>query len=231
MNGQVVRLLQGRKDAVTVYSDDPPAFARKWEEQGGDYLHVVDLDGAFGGASANLEVVRRIAQAIDIPVELGGGLRDADALQAAFDAGVARAILGTRACQSTEFVAEMVDAHGGERVAVGIDARDGVVSVKGWTESSGLKAIDFARTVEGLGVETIIYTDIVTDGMLTGPNFEHIQRLQDTVSCQIVASGGVSSNEDLVRLSKIDGLYGAIIGKALYENAVDLARAKREVDG
>ncbi len=223
MGGHVVRLEQGRADRKTVYSHDPPAFARRWESEGGHFLHVVDLDAAFSGEVTNLEAVRQIAAAISIPVELGGGMRSADAIQRALDAGVARVVIGTRAAESLDFVREMATRFGGDRIAVGIDARDGIVAVKGWTESSGVRALDLARQVEAAGAGTLIYTDIATDGMLQGPNFAELENLLATVGCRIVASGGVSTQADIERLAAIPGLYGAIIGKALYDGRVDLA--------
>ncbi|MEI8342385.1 MAG: 1-(5-phosphoribosyl)-5-[(5-phosphoribosylamino)methylideneamino]imidazole-4-carboxamide isomerase, partial [Verrucomicrobiota bacterium] len=220
---QVVRLRQGKASEKTVYSDDPVSFAKKWEDEGGDYLHVVDLDAAFSGTSHNLEAVKKITSAISIPCELGGGMRSEEALQRAFDAGVSRAVIGTRAAESLEFVSDMAAKFGSERIAVGIDAKNGVVSVKGWTELSSVKAIDLAKQAEAAGAGTIIYTDIATDGMLVGPNFPELQQMLDTLRCQLIASGGVSNAEDVRKLQAMPGLYGAIIGKALYENTVSLA--------
>jgi len=223
MGGQVVRLRQGKASEKTVYSDDPVSFAKKWEDEGGDYLHVVDLDAAFTGTSHNLDAVKKITSAISIPCELGGGMRSAEALQRAFDAGVSRAVIGTRAAESLDFVSEMADKFGGERIAVGIDAKNGIVSVKGWTELSSVQAIDLAKKAEAAGAGTIIYTDIATDGMLVGPNFPELQQMLDTLKCRLIASGGVSNADDVRKLRAMPGLYGAIIGKALYENTVNLA--------
>jgi phosphoribosylformimino-5-aminoimidazole carboxamide ribotide isomerase len=222
MGGEVVRLRQGKAEEKTVYSNDPAAFARRWEEEGGDYLHLVDLDAAFTGEQRNLEAVRAIVAAIRIPCELGGGMRTPEAIARALSAGVSRVVIGTRAAESLEFVRQMAREHGRERIAVGIDARGGMVSTKGWTEMSELRALDLAREVEQAGAGTIIYTDIATDGMMQGPNFAELEKVLATVSCQVVASGGVSSAGDIVRLREIPGLYGAIIGKALYDGAVKL---------
>ena len=222
MGGQVVRLRQGKASEKTVYSNDPVAFAKKWEDEGGDYLHVVDLDAAFTGASHNLDAVKKITDAISIPCELGGGMRSEEALQRAFDAGVARVVIGTRAVESLDFVSDMARQFGGDRIAVGIDAKNGVVSVKGWTELSSVRALDLAKKAEAAGAGTIIYTDIATDGMLVGPNFPELQQMLDTLGCQLIASGGVSNAEDVRKLRAMPGLYGAIIGKALYENTVTL---------
>jgi phosphoribosylformimino-5-aminoimidazole carboxamide ribotide isomerase len=222
MSGEVVRLQQGKADQKTVYSTDPTAFARKWQEEGGDYLHIVDLDAAFSGELHNLEAVRAIAAAISIPCELGGGMRSAGAIRRAIEAGVDRVIIGTRAAESLEFVREMAREFGGERIAVGIDAKNGIVSVKGWTETSTMQALDLARRSEDAGAGTIIYTDIATDGMLQGPNFDETDKMLGTLSCQLIASGGVSSADDVRRLARMPGLYGCIIGKALYDGAVRL---------
>lgn len=222
MGGEVVRLRQGKAEEKTVYSNDPAAFARRWEEEGGDYLHLVDLDAAFTGEQRNLEAVRAIVAAIRIPCELGGGMRTPEAIARALEAGVSRVVIGTRAAESLEFVRQMAREHGSARIAVGIDARGGLVSTKGWTEMSTLRALDLAREVEQAGAGTIIYTDIATDGMMQGPNFAELEKVLATVSCQVIASGGVSSPGDIARLREIPSLYGAIIGKALYDGAVKL---------
>ena len=222
MSGEVVRLRQGKADQKTVYSSDPPAFARRWQEEGGDYLHIVDLDAAFTGELRNLDSVRAIASAITIPCELGGGMRSEAAIRCALDAGVARVIIGTRAAESLEFVRDMAREFGSARIAVGIDAKNGVVSVKGWTELSTMDALDLARKAEDAGAGTIIYTDIATDGMLAGPNFAETEKMHLALGCQLIASGGVSSAADVERLGRMQGLYGCIIGKALYDGALKL---------
>jgi phosphoribosylformimino-5-aminoimidazole carboxamide ribotide isomerase len=222
MGGQVVRLRQGNPEARTVYSDDPVAFARRWADEGGDYLHIVDLDASFTGEQRNLEWIARITAAIGIPCQLGGGIRDKAAAQRAFDAGVARVIIGTRAAESLDFVSELAAEFGGERIAVGIDARNGQVSVKGWTELSEMKAATLAVKAEAAGAGTIICTDIATDGMLSGPNYAEVAHILSLVRCQVIASGGVSSAEDVLRLAAMPGLYGVIIGKALYDNRLRL---------
>ncbi len=222
MGGQVVRLLQGRADQKTVYADDPVAFARKWEMEGGDYLHVVDLDAAFTGKLANLESIRAICSALTIPCEVGGGMRDMASIELAMKAGVSRAIIGSKACESLDFVKEAVQSFGGDKIAVGIDAKDGKVAIKGWVEISNWDAFDLAKAVSDLGVQTIIYTDISTDGMMAGPNLKAQEAMVRAVPAGIVASGGVSCVDDIRNLSKIPGLYGAIIGKALYDKKIDL---------
>ncbi len=220
MNGQVVRLRQGKASEKTIYSDDPVEVAKKWEAEGGDYLHIVDLDAAFTGNSHNLEAAKKIASSISIPCELGGGMRSQQSIKAALDVGVSRVVIGTRASESHEFVRQMVNQFGGEKIVVGIDARDGMVSVKGWTESTRISAMDMAAKIEKTGVGAIIYTDIATDGMMEGPNFKEIENLLAKIDCNVVASGGVSRPEDVTRLRKLKKLYGVIIGKALYEKTV-----------
>jgi len=222
MSGEVVRLRQGKADQKTVYSRDPAAFAQRWESEGGDFLHIVDLDAAFTGEQRNLDSVRAITGAISIPCELGGGMRSEAAIRLAFAAGVARVVIGTRAAESLDFVRDMAGEFGSSRIAVGIDARHSIVSVKGWTEQSALTALDLARRAEDAGAGTIIYTDIATDGMLAGPNFPETEKMLAALHCQLIASGGVSSADDVHRLARLPGLYGCIIGKALYDGAVNL---------
>lgn len=220
MDGQAVRLRQGRADQKTFYSDDPVAVAREWAARGGDWIHTVDLDAAFAGQSRNLDVVRRMAEAAGVPVQMGGGMRDERAIENALGAGVARVVIGTRAAESPEFVERAVKLFGGDRIAVGIDARDGFVAVKGWTEATGLRALDLAARMASLGVSAVIYTDIATDGMLQGPNFAMTRAVVEGTACGVIASGGVSSARDLVLLEQIPGLAGAIIGKALFDGLI-----------
>jgi phosphoribosylformimino-5-aminoimidazole carboxamide ribotide isomerase len=223
--GKVVRLQQGRADAVTVYSDDPVAVAKRWEDEGARYLHVVDLDGAFAGEPRNWDLVQEIIKAVQIPVQLGGGLRCRAHVQEALDMSVTRVVLGTKACDSPDFVSALVDDFG-PRIVVGIDARDGFVAVKGWTEKTKLSAIEFAGQINQLGVANIIFTDVSTDGMLTGPNYPAISSVCAAVKCNVIASGGVASLEDVRRLQHLTeerpNLVGVIIGKALYDGRVDL---------
>jgi phosphoribosylformimino-5-aminoimidazole carboxamide ribotide isomerase len=223
MGGQVVRLEQGKKDVRTTYGSDPVAVARDFQAQGAQALHVVDLDGAFSGVPQNLAVVAQIVAALDIPVELGGGLREEQTLADALSTGVARVILGTRACESLEFVARMVARFGGEKIAAGIDAKDGKVAVKGWTEQSEQLAVPLARELEKAGVGLLIYTDIATDGMFTGPNYPALQELLAAVRTPVIASGGVGTVDHIRKLREIPNLYGAIVGKALYDRKFTLA--------
>ena len=220
MGGQAVRLRQGRAGDKTVYSDDPPAVAKEWAARGGDWLHVVDLDAAFTGHQANLETVRRMAAAIGIPLQLGGGLRDEDAIERALAAGAARVVIGTRAAESVDFVKQAVQRFGGERIAVGIDARDGMAAIKGWTQTTGVSALDLAAKAAAIGVSAVIYTDIATDGMLQGPNLEAVRCMVESIRCPIIASGGVSSAQDLADLDRIESLSGAIIGRALFDGRI-----------
>jgi len=220
MGEQAVRLRQGRAEEKTVYSNDPVAVAREWEARGGDWLHVVDLDAAFSGEQSNLEVVRRIASAINIPVQLGGGMRDEMAISRALEAGVSRIVIGTRAAAADDFIECMVEKFGGERIAIGIDARDGFVAVRGWTESTKLAALDLVSRAERAGVGAIIYTDIATDGMLQGPNLQAVETVVSQTKVPVISSGGVSSARDLYALARIPGLHGAIIGKALFDGLI-----------
>ncbi len=225
--GKVVRLRQGRADAETVYSQDPALVARRWQDQGARYLHVVDLDGAFFGKPRNWEAVKAILKAIQIPVQFGGGLRTRAHIEDVLELGVARVVVGTKACESPQFLSALLaDFH--SRIVVGIDAKDGFVAVKGWVERTQVAAIDFARQVEQLGAQHIVFTDIATDGTLTGPNYSAIQSLCQAVKCFVIASGGVGSLEDIQQLQAIaekqSNLTGAIVGKALYDGRIDLSR-------
>jgi phosphoribosylformimino-5-aminoimidazole carboxamide ribotide isomerase len=222
--GRCVRLLQGRADQETVYGEDPAAVAAEFRAAGSAWVHVVDLDGAFAGEPRNLEVVRRIAD-LSLKVQLGGGLRNRVTVERALDFGVSRVVIGTRAAESEAFVGELVQAFGA-RIAVGIDAKDGRVAVKGWVDTSPLGAIELARRMDALGVGTIIHTDIGTDGMLTGPNFAAQETMLAAGRFRVIASGGVSRREDVVQLAQLAqrhaNLDGVIVGKALYEKRVSL---------
>ena len=225
-DGKAVRLYKGDFATAHQVADDPLATARAFYEAGARHIHMVDLDGARSGARQNGAIVEAVARSSGLKVELGGGIRTMADLEAVFALGVWRCVIGSAAVSHPEFVAEAV-ARYGERIAVGIDAMDGIVKTSGWEQSSGLDYLDFAKSMEAMGVKTIIFTDIATDGMLSGPSFDRLAALQKAVDCQIVASGGVSSNEDLSRLDGMD-LYGAIIGKAYYAGTVDLAQAVKE---
>lgn len=232
--GKVVRLQQGRAEAETVYDDNPAAVARRWAEQGARYLHVVDLDGAFAGAPRNGESVRAILDAVDVPVQLGGGLRTHADVAGMLAMGVGRAVVGTKGSEAPEFVGELVKEFG-RRIVVGIDARDGFVAVKGWTEKTAVPAVEFARQMEQLGVTTIVFTDVATDGMLAGPNYTALAGMCAAVKCDIIASGGVGGAGDVHQLRQLAARYsnlaGVIIGKALYDGRVDLRQLTRPVGG
>lgn len=223
MSGQVVRLKQGRAEEKTVYSDDPPAIAKRWQDDGAEFLHLVDLDAAFEGSQKNLPVVEAIVKRLSIPVQMGGGIRSIEAAEAALRSGVSRVILGSRACEEPDFAAAAVKALGADRVVVGIDAKNGKVSTRGWTETSSVDALELARRVVAAGVKTIVYTDIATDGMLQGPNFEAMREMSEAVDAEVIASGGVSCVGDIERLATLPKLHGAILGKALYEGRLGIA--------
>ena len=224
--GQVVRLARGNMQKKTVYSDDPVAMARRWADAGAQILHVVDLDGALRGKSANRAEVAKIVEAIDIPVELGGGLRTVEDVQRVLDIGVRYAIMGTAALRDLSEL-EAAIAQFGEQIIVGIDARDGKVAFEGWTQDSDIEATQLAQQMELLGVERLICTDIATDGMLTGPNLAAMRQFCQAVDIPIVASGGVSSVQDVKALRKLEplGLLGCIVGRALYTGALALSEA------
>lgn len=221
--GRAVRLYKGDYAKMTVYSEDPAAVARDFAAQGVRQMHTVDLEGARDGGTPNLGIIERIAKETGLFVECGGGLRDMAAIDRAFAAGVGRVILGTAAVSDERLLAESVQKYG-EKIAVGADLRDGRVAIRGWREDSGLTAEDFLRKVEALGVRTVICTDISRDGAMRGANAELYERLQREFGLELIASGGVSSLEDVARLRAL-GLYGAIIGKAYYTGDIALREA------
>ncbi|HAM42212.1 MAG TPA: 1-(5-phosphoribosyl)-5-[(5-phosphoribosylamino)methylideneamino]imidazole-4-carboxamide isomerase [Candidatus Omnitrophica bacterium] len=230
LGGKVVRLAQGKREAVTVYSEDPVQVARRWVEAGATWLHVVDLNGAFDGIYRNMEIARHIIEACRVNVELSGGIRTKEALGKAFEAGAARVILGTKACEDPEFVQEAADRYG-HKIAVAIDARAGHVVSRGWVAASQVTARQLARSVAMLGVETIVCTDVSRDGMLQGPNLELLRDVLEVGPRSVIASGGISSLEDLRALKALEprGVIGAIVGKALYEGTIDLKEALQVV--
>ena len=223
-DGKCVRLRQGKADGFQQAARLEKLQARDWREQGGKELHVVDLDGAFAGTPRHVETIRRIIEAFGGPVEVGGGLRTSEAVASVLDAGAARAIIGSAALEDPELLSKMVEQYG-ERIAVGIDARDGMVQTRGWVETSAVRAVDLAAAVAKLGVKTIIYTDTATDGMLQGPNLSQMAAICDAApTCEITASGGVSSVYDVENLKALEraNLRAAIVGKALYDGKVTL---------
>jgi len=222
-DGACVRLRQGRAQAVTVYSGDPVATAEEWVAQGARSLHVVDLDGAFRGRPVHADVIGRIARAVRVPVQAGGGCRTDEEIRRLLDSGVARVVIGTRALESADALQELV-RNFGERLAVGIDARAGHVQVQGWLKTTAVQAVDLAAAADAAGVRTLIYTDTVRDGMLRGPNTSGVRALCQAVTCNVVAAGGIASGHDIrsLRDLRLANLAGAIVGKALYDGAVTL---------
>ena len=220
-----VNLIQGRADAETVFSEDPVAIAELWAEQGAEYLHLVDLDGAFQGKSANLEIVQEIVRRVSIPTQLGGGIRNSDQVKQILDLGVTRVILGTAALKDPALV-ESACSQCPTRIVVGIDAKDSLIATEGWINISERHAITFAQEVVALGVKTIVYTDIQSDGMLKGPNVVATAAIIETLDplIEVVASGGIATLDDLRHLKGI-GSTGAIIGRALYTHQLSLEEA------
>lgn len=223
IDGCAVRLVKGDYAQKTVYSENPAEVARSFAAAGAEYLHVVDLEGAKNGGTPNLETVRKIVQTGGLWVEVGGGIRSEEVVQAYLEAGVYRVILGTAAVENPTFLEEMVRKYG-EKIAVGADIKDGMVAIKGWTEVSAESCFAFCEKLEKVGVKTIICTDISKDGLLAGTNLELYQALSEKFSVDIVASGGVTTLEDVKKLAEM-GLYGAILGKALYTGSIDLKAA------
>ncbi|MFP4352391.1 MAG: 1-(5-phosphoribosyl)-5-[(5-phosphoribosylamino)methylideneamino]imidazole-4-carboxamide isomerase [Puniceicoccaceae bacterium] len=232
--GRCVRLLHGKAEHETVYFEDPLEAARKWIAGGAEWLHVVDLDGAFTGKPAHLGTITRIT-GLGCRVQVGGGLRDETAAAAVLEAGAARCVIGTSAVEKPELVRALVARFGGERIAVGLDAKDGRIAVKGWVEDTRLDTLAFARQLESDGVQTVIHTDIATDGALTGPNLERQAELADACGLSIIASGGVSTLADIEALAVLaasrPNLSGVIVGRALYEGRVGVPEMIAAAEG
>ena len=225
-DGNCVRLTQGLFEQAKIYSHTPADMAKEWENQGATFLHLVDLDGALAGRSVNEPAIRSILKAVSIPVQIGGGIRSRDGVASMLDLGVKRVIIGTKAAKNPEFIGEVVEEFGTDCIVAGIDAKDGKVAIEGWEKLSCLSALDLCKNMKDFGVQHIVYTDISRDGMLTGPNVPATKELTRETGLDIIASGGVSSMEDLRRLYE-EGIKGAIIGKALYEKRIDLLEAIR----
>jgi len=219
--GKCVRLYQGKYDKETIYNNDPTIVAEQWRNEGAKYLHIVDLDGALTGELVNKNLIKKIVESVDIPIQVGGGIRTLERAKEILALGVERIIVGTSAIKIKGFVEELVE-NLGEKVVVSIDAKDGYVCVDGWTNSSEIEAIDFAKELQKKGVKTIVYTDISKDGTMIGPNFYELKRLKENVDIDIIASGGIGKKEDVEEVEKMN-LYGAIVGKALYEGKVNLS--------
>lgn len=223
--GRCVRLVQGRKDRETVYSLEPREMAQVWERQGAEWIHVVDLDGAFSGVPRNRDIIKDMVTRLNIPIQLGGGIRDMAIARCFLNLGVSRIIIGTRALDDRVFVESLLKEFGPDRVVIGIDARDGMVAVKGWVDVTGVPALDLALEMKSLGIARLVYTDISRDGELKGPNLPATEALAKGSGLSVIASGGVSSVRDIEKLRQIPGIEGAIIGKALYEGRLSLGEA------
>ena len=222
--GRAVRLRQGVKEDSTAYFDDPVDAALKWYNEGAEYLHVVDLDGAFSGQTCNAGIVEKICRAVKVPVQVGGGIRSEETINTYLQAGVSRVIIGSKAVEDEAFIRSMAAKYGA-KLAVSIDAKGDTVATRGWVAGSDKKVLPFAEFLLSIGISTIVYTDISRDGMLTGPNMEMMAELQKLPGIQLIASGGMSCIEDLQNLQRL-GVYGAITGKALYEGKITMDEIK-----
>jgi len=229
-DGHCVRLLQGKKEAVTTYSNDPANTAKRWESYGARLLHIVDLDGAFTGSQKNLQAIIKIRQSVKIALQVGGGIRNIGNVMNLFSAGIDRIIIGTAAIEDPELLTYACNKHPG-KVLIGIDAMNGMVAIKGWEEVTSVKAKELAKRLEMVGVSGIIYTDISRDGMLSGPNIEATGEMVESVTIPVIASGGVSCLEDIKNLMKVKKLWGVITGKAIYSGALDLKEAMKITEG
>ncbi len=223
-DGKCVRLLQGRAEDVTVYSDDPAETARRWATSGAELIHLVDLDGAFSGTQMNFEAIKSIRGAVETPLELGGGIRDLETIDKLIELGIDRVILGTAATEDPDMLERACEKYPGQVIA-GIDAKEGKVAIKGWVEVTDHKATEFAKAMESRGVAGIIYTDIKRDGMLSGPNIEETKLIADTVDIPVIASGGIHGIDDVKDLLEAGGIWGAITGKAIYSGTLDVLEA------
>lgn len=223
IGNKAVRLFKGDYEKMTVYHEDPVCVAAEFQAAGAGYVHLVDLEGAKNGGTPNMETVQRIRRSADLFIELGGGIRNMETVETYLSIGVDRVILGTAAVTDREFLNKALDRYG-EKIAVGVDLKDGMVAIKGWLEKSELEGTEFCRELQSLGVQNIICTDISKDGAMQGTNLELYKRLGEELSLDITASGGVSSLEDVKKLKEM-GVYGAIIGKAYYTGAIDLKEA------
>ena len=225
-NGRCVRLLQGRMDDETVYSDDPAAMAVKWERLGAQIIHVIDLDGAFSKSPQNVVAISEIAQSVKVPIQLGGGIRNEQTVAMYLKMGIRRVIIGTEAIKSPGFVKRICKTYP-DQIIVGIDARNGKVAIDGWTQTTHVEAVDLARAFQDCGVTAINFTDIQRDGMQTGPNLEATRQLAEAISIPVVASGGVSCIQDIRDLLALEkfGVIGVIVGKALYSGELNLKNA------
>lgn len=225
-DGNVVRLIRGDYEQITVYSTNPADMAKRWYSQGASLLHVVDLDGALTGEPKNMDSVAMIVRSVSIPVELGGGIRRLETIKWAFNIGISKVVLGTKAVEDIDFISSAIKRYG-DRIAASIDAKSGFVMVRGWTQSSTINAIDMAKRMENLGVSSIIYTDVTADGTLAGPHITRVDNFLSNVNIPVIVAGGISSVDDLRKLCALSrkNLVGVIVGKALYEGEVNLREA------
>ena len=223
LNGQSVRLLRGKFDDVTVYGD-PVEMAKKWVGQGAEFLHIVDLNGARDGKSDNFPVIKKIVESVDVPVQLGGGIRTLEDIKTRLSSGVARVILGTACCGNPDIVKKAVETFGAEKIVAGIDAKDGKVAVRGWEESADVAPYELGAKMRSLGLKYVVFTDISRDGALGGVNVSSCAEMAKKTGLCVIASGGVSCLDDLKKLEN-ENMYGAILGKALYENKFDVREA------
>ena len=228
-DGKCVRLRQGEFKDITVYSEHPYEIAMDFEKKGASFIHLVDLDGALKGHSVNEETIKKIVQSVNIPCELGGGIRTMEDIERILSYGIARVIIGTKAVSNPEFVKEAIERFGSDRIVVGVDAKNGLVAIEGWEQVSDKTAVSLCEAMKAIGVKHIVYTDISRDGMLTGPNVEMTCLLTEETGLDVIASGGVSSMEDLRNLSAC-GIKGAIMGKAIYEKRIDVEEAVKEFE-
>jgi len=228
VKGECVRLYQGREEEKTVFSSSPLETAKRWQEQGAELIHIVDLDGAFSGSPQNLSIIMQIVQELDIPVELGGGIRTSAMARKLLESGIDRVILGTIAFIEPMQVKSLCQEFPG-RISVGIDTRDGRIAIHGWKDTTQSQALEFCQQIESWGVRNIIFTDIRTDGTLQGPNIEAIRKMVENINIPLIASGGISSMNDLQNLAELEplGLEGVIIGKAIYTGSINLQEAIR----
>ncbi|CAB4244354.1 1-(5-phosphoribosyl)-5-[(5-phosphoribosylamino)methylideneamino] imidazole-4-carboxamide isomerase [Methylacidimicrobium sp. AP8] len=227
LGGKVVRLRQGKRESATIYSEDPLATALRWEEEGADGLHIVDLEGAFSGVSSVLSWVEAIAGKVRIPIQLGGGLRTTAAVAEALRCGASRAVIGTRAWEQPELLPELAARFGSECIVVALDARNGEVQIGGWEQGTGKNVIEAAWEARQNGAGFLLYTDVSADGMLSGPDLVRTRRLVEAVRIPVFASGGIGKPADLEALRRIPGLYGAVLGRAIYEKKISLRDWRR----
>lgn len=226
LDGQCVRLIQGDYNREKVYSNSPVDMAKQWEKKGAEYIHIVDLNGAKTGVSINKEIIKEIANTVSIPVQVGGGIRSVDTIKYYLENGVSRVIIGTAAINNQQFLQEAIETFG-EKIAVSIDARNGYVATDGWTDTSDVSALDLIKKLEEVGVKTIVYTDIAKDGMLQGPNLTEQQTINKATKMDVIASGGVTTKEDVENLRQLN-MYGTIIGKALYDGKLEFQSLMEE---